>query len=196
MVEWWQSLSLDNQWFFGAAAFFSVLFLWQFIASLTGLGDHGSMDVSAHMDVDVGASPHDVTDAAAGFHYISVRSVLAFLTLFSWAAALYRASNTSMEWTLLLAMIWGLVGMTVVTIVVNQLRKLQEVGNIRMRNCVGARGTVYLDIPAGGQGEVRVQISGVVSVVKARSADGEPIKAGTEVHVCRLLDETTVEVAV
>jgi hypothetical protein len=53
---------------------------------------------------------------------------------------------------------------------------------------------VYADIPAGGTGQIRTLVSGVVTVVAARAAGGEALKAGTPVKVRRCLDATTVEV--
>jgi membrane protein implicated in regulation of membrane protease activity len=194
MSEWWQSLTLENQWFYGVAAVFTLLFLWQFIASLIGMGDHGNMDVSAHFDAADGASAHDVTDAAAGFHYISIRSVLAFFMMFFWAAALYRNNATGIALTLLYAFIWGLVGMTLVAVLVHRLAKMQETGTTRISACVGGQGSVYLDIPVGGAGEVRVLVGNTMSVVKARAAGGVALKAGTAVTVTGVVDSSTIEV--
>ena len=58
----------------------------------------------------------------------------------------------------------------------------------------GRADRVYLNIPAGGQGEVRVLVSGRVTMAKARAvADGE-IPSGRRVRVTRLLDQSTMEV--
>jgi len=59
---------------------------------------------------------------------------------------------------------------------------------------VGSRGSVYLDVPAGGTGEVRVTVSGVVSMVKARALGGQAIKAGTPVRVVRQIEANCVAV--
>lgn len=191
MLQWWAGLTWDNQLFYGSAALFSALFLWQFIASLLGLGDHG--DIGADTDVAAGAG-HDVADASAGFHYISIRSVLSFLMMFSWSGALYRNNGTPMAWTLGYSLLWGLAGMFVTAFLVRQFAKLQESGNTTLAGCVGQSGSVYLDIPADGIGEVRVMVCSVMSTIKARSADRTAIKAGTPVVVTRVLDPTLLEV--
>jgi len=101
MWQWWTELSSLVQGFYVAAAALSLLFLWQFIASLIGLaGGEGGVDaVDVDTDIDVGAGldlddieVHSLEEAAesmAGFRMISLRAILAFATLFCWAAALY-----------------------------------------------------------------------------------------------------------
>ena len=90
--------------------------------------------------------------------------------------------------------IWGLAGMGSVALLLSLLPKLAHTGTKRIASSLGAQGSVYLDIPEDGQGEVRVSVSGVLSFVKARCVDGSPLKSGTPVIVKRILDESTVEV--
>jgi hypothetical protein len=209
MMDWWNDLSTLNQVFYGAAAFFSLIFAWQFIASLIGLSG-GDVDVEAGPDADVDADidagdgmdlddveAHSIEDAAesvAAFRILSVRAILAFFTLFSWAGAMYLDAGKPLGNTLILALVWGLAAWVFVAVLIHWLRKLAETGTQQLSTCVGKRGSVYLDIPADGQGEVRVNVSGVVSMVKARAAGGRAIKAGTPVQVVRMLDGSSVEV--
>ncbi|MGB2821394.1 MAG: NfeD family protein [Phycisphaerae bacterium] len=207
-------MSTLNQVFYGAAAFFSLIFAWQFIASLIGLAG-GDMDVDHDVDGDVdlhadvdgdfhaehpgvdaveGHSAADVAESLHAFRILSVRAILAFFTLFSWAGAMYLDAGKPLGNTLILALVWGLAAWVFVAVLIHWLRKLAETGTQQLSTCVGKRGSVYLDIPAEGQGEVRVNVSGVVSMVKARAAGGRQIKAGTPVQVVRMLDGSSVEV--
>ncbi len=202
MFEWWQNLEAVTQWFYGAAIFFSAIFAWQFIVSMIGLGGAEDMDFDVDVDADVdfdagdieAASAADAADSVAAFRLLSIRAVLAFLTLFFWAAAMHHDAGTEMAWAITYGTFWGLGAFLAVAVALNLLRRLAETGNPRLRTCVGTRGTVYLDIPADGTGEARVTVSGVVSHVKARSTGGQAIKAGTPVRVLRTLGPTTVEV--
>lgn len=212
MMEWWNNLTALNQFFYGGAAFFSLIFLWQFVGMLIGLSHGGDFDMhvephvdggmgaDANGDVDVsvdGIEAHSLQDAAestAAFHILSVRAVLAFFTLFTWAGALYLNIGKGTAQSLTLATAWGAAGWVVVAVLLHWLRKLAESGNRRLSTALGQAGTVYLDIPSGGRGEVRVAVSGVVSVIKARGAAGQAIKAGSAVTVTRLLDINCVEV--
>lgn len=204
MYDWWQGLTPLNQVFYAVAGFFSLLFIWQFIAAMLGMGDHGSVDVQA-TDVDTGAGftadqvdahmAEHAADSAASFKLLSVRAILAFFTMFSWAGALYLNSDIKPLTAVVYAFCWGMAGFIVTALLVNWLRNLQEIGTGRLSTCVGGLGTVYLNIPAGGMGEVRVAVSGVVSHVRACGAGGAAIPAGAAIKVVKLIDPNTIEVA-
>ncbi len=90
--------------------------------------------------------------------------------------------------------LWGLAGMGSVAVLLSILPKLAHTGTKRIATALGAQGSVYLDIPQGGLGEVRVSVSEVISFVKARTKDGNPLRAGDTVLVTRIIDQSTVEV--
>jgi len=200
-TNWWNSLTLLNQVFYGAAAFFGVFFLWQLVAALIGMSgeevdvgeaDVGDVDVG---DVDVGdADEFEAAESIASFKLLSIRSIISFFTLFTWGGALYLNWGYPRQTAITYSVLWGLAGMFSVALIFWGLRKLTKAGTSDLRTCVGKPGTVYLDIPEDGMGEVRVTVSGVISYVKARSADGKELRAGTRIRVVRRLGQTTVEV--
>ena len=201
MNEWWNSLDSLNQWFYGTAVFFSVIFLWQFISSLIGLGGEADVDVDADIDAegldldDIEAhSLEEAGQSAAAFKVLSLRAILAFCTMFTWAGAMYLNTGLSVDRSILYALLWGCGGWVVVVLLVNWMRKLAETGTPQLATCVGDNGVVYLDVPDGGRGEIRVMVSGAMAHVRARSADGKAISAGAAIRVVRLADHTTVEV--
>jgi hypothetical protein len=53
---------------------------------------------------------------------------------------------------------------------------------------------VYLDIPANGVGEVRMLCDGVMTLIRARTTNGDGVKAGASVRIVRLAASNTVEV--
>ena len=83
-----------------------------------------------------------------------------------------------------------------VALLLSLLPKLAHTGTKRIATSLGAHGTVYLDIPAEGLGEVRIAVSDVISFVKARTHSGAAIMSGTPVVVTRILGPATVEVEV
>ena len=186
MFEWWPDISGLNQAFYIAAAFFSCVFLWQFIASMIGLAG-GDMDFDADIDADA-------IESMSAFKMLSLRAILAFCTLFSWAGALYLDRDYGLTPSLLYALLWGVVALVVVAGIFHMMLRLTESGTPRLATCVGKNGTVYLDIPDGGRGEIRIPVSGVMAHVKARVADGKALKMGTAIRVRRLLDSGTVEI--
>ena len=214
MMDWWSSLSATNQAFYVAAAFFSVFFVWQLVAVLMGMGgddgleghdggdadfDHGDgglddadgHDATAHFKE---GAAEDASSTVSAFKLFSVRSIIAFCTLFSWAGSLYLQGGTELGTALIYALLWGLVAMFAISGVFSLLHKLTETGNVRLASAVGGRGTVYLDIPEGGTGEARVMVSNAVQVVKARAVAGAALSSGTPVVVTRVLGPAIVEV--
>jgi hypothetical protein len=191
--DWWTNLTAANRMFYVVAGFFSVIFIWQFIASMIGLTG-GDLDIETDADVDFDADGVDGVESVAAFKMLSIRAILAFCTLFFWSGSLYLNMGKSMAVALMYSFGWGLGGWVVVTLLVNWMRRLAETGNVKLSTCVGLRGVVYMDIPAGGPGQVRVMVSRAMSMVRARSADGSELKAGTPVRVTRLLDSASVEV--
>jgi hypothetical protein len=204
MGDWWSGLEAANKVFYVLACFFSAVFLWQFLAMLIGLGgDDFDTDVAVDTDLDVDGidldsiEAHGIEEAAesiVSFKVLSLRAILAFCTLFTWAAAMYRNEGVLWSKTILLATLWGLAGWAMVALVIWLIRKLAETGNLKLSSCVGTEGTVYLDIPAVGSGEIRTLVSGVVTRIKARSLGEVVIPSGQRIKIIRTLDPTTVEV--
>ena len=191
---WWSGLIPLNQWFFIAAAFFSVFFVWQLVMSLAGIGG-GDSGLDSHAEAAwEHHTPDDAQQTDIAFKLLSVRSILAFFTLFTWAGALYMSRQVSVVISLLYALAWGAAAMLAVSALMYLLRHMADTGTIQIDSCVGKPGTVYLDIPAGGEGEVRTLCSGVMTHLKARAEGGAAVKAGTPVRVVRTLGPNTIEV--
>lgn len=205
MSAWWNSLTGTNQFFFSAAAFFSVFFIWQLISALIGLGgDEAEVDTAADAAVEAdgdvtyddfeSGADSDALDTQIAFKLLSVRSIITFFTLFTWASALYLQEGRALVSSMGLGVVWGLIGMFCIAWLFYGLAKLTDSGNRKLATCVGQTGAVYLDIPEGGEGEIRVLVSGVQSHIRARTADGAPLSQGAPVQVVRKLDSKTVEV--
>lgn len=196
LTAWWTTLQPVNQWFFVAAGFFTVFFLIQLVMSLAGLSS-GDTDLDTHIGSTLSHDmPHDAQDSVEAFKLLSVRSVLAFFTLFTWAGGLYMSRGIPQTLALIYALGWGLVAMILVSLLLHMLRRMSETGNLRIGSCVGSSATVYLNIPKGGIGEIRVMCGGIITMVKARANDGGAIPAGTPVKVLRMLGDNSVEVQV
>lgn len=194
MTVWWAALQPLNQWFYIAAAFFSVFFVVQLVMAIAGVGGTDT-ELDAHVEPTwTHDSPSDATESLLTFKLLSVRSILAFFTLFSWAGALYMNQHLSVARALSYALLWGLAAMVIVSLVFHLMRRMASTGNQRIATCVGNVGMVYLDIPAGGQGEIRMPCSGIMTHFKARLADGSGVAAGATVKVTRVIGPNCVEV--
>lgn len=199
MQEWWEGLESATQFFYGMAAFFSVFFMWQMIAAFLGLtGDdvdvgHADIDIS-DIDASDNFDHHDVIESSQAFKILSLRSIITFFTLFSWGCALYTGDGMPVVKAMGISSIWGLAGMFAIAFIFYGMGKLTETGTKDVTTCIGEIGTVYLDIPADGFGEVKTSVSGVVEHVKARSVNGEALSAGTQVRIVKAIGQTLVGV--
>ena len=199
MESWWQDLSRLNQAFVLLAVFFSALFLWQFLGALIGIsGDHDISAAPVTHDVPAGGVGHGDGDAVSGtmvaFKLMSIRSVIAFGTLFSWSGTLYLMDGTPVAKAMTYSVLWGVAAMVLVAYSFYKLAALQEIGNASLRTAIGQSATVYADIPQNGAGKVRVLVSGAVTCVSARAKDGLPLMAGTEVKVLGIIGPNILEV--
>lgn len=191
----WSGLSALNRALFVAAGFFSVFFLWQMVAAFIGLGGDGGVDDGTSATPDSQDHPPDTHETVSLFKLVSVRSVMAFATLFTWASALYMSiGGMSTNKSLLLGLVWGLAAMAAVAVIMNVLRRLTHTGNLVISSCVGATASVYLDIPPAGVGEIRVMCGDTMTHVKARAAGAAEIKSGAAVRVARMAGPDLVEV--
>ncbi len=204
MNEWWSELAGVTRFFYGMAAFFSVFFLWQIIAAFAGMTgddmDVGGADADVDVDIDLDADApddidhHDVVESSQAFKILSLRSIVTFFTLFSWGSALYTTQGVPVVKAMGIATIWGFVGMFAIALIFWGMGKLTETGTKDVASAAGKIGTVYLDIPAEGFGEVKVDISGASEHVRAKSVDGVALPAGTEVRVVQVMSQALVGV--
>ncbi len=157
---------------------------------------HGGAAQSTAVQGDHSGESHTgrPEDTLSTFRLFSIRSILAFGMLFSWAGALYLQRDAFPFLALVRASLWGLLGMVVVALFFWALPRLTEEGTSNLDTAIGQTGQVYLDIPEDGIGQIKVMVSGAVSFVPARSRYRQPLPAGAMVRVVRRLDINTVEV--
>lgn len=191
MHAWWNGLTALNQVFYCVALFLSAFFVWQMVAAFLGL-DAGDLQHGEVPPDD--ASGADAAETMHAFELLSIRSVITFLTLFSWGSALYLSDGQSVGFALGISCVWGAAGMAVVALVLYAMRRLVHTGTQNLASAVGGAGKVYLNIAAGGEGEVRVEVGGILTHVRARAADGCALKAGAPVVVTRVIGANLLEV--
>jgi len=194
LAVWWDALTVLNRAFYVVAIFFGVIFIWQLASSILGISGGGESPDSAVDTVGVHHTPDDVNDTLNAFKLVSVRSLMAFFTLFFWAGSLYLNNGVPLTRALGWSLVWGGAALGIVSLIMNGMKRMQETGNVTAQFAVGNTGSVVLDFPAGGQGEIRVMCRKLMMHLKAREVEGRPLKAGTMVTVVRALDPTLVEV--
>lgn len=186
--------------FLGCAILGGVLLLCQFLLSLVGAG--GEHDISMDHHIDLGGAHHAGEDHTAEhgatwyFHMLSFRAICAALTFFG-LGGLAAASSASLSAVAFPAgLAAGTVAMIVVAWMMSLLGRLQSEGNVRIERAVGAMGTVYLGIPASGQGagKVTVNVQERSMEYRAVTQHEQPLETGTPVMVVGVAGPDTLEV--
>lgn len=189
---WWVSLSLAMKILWGVTLTSSLIFIIQSILTFIGAdgGDGG-------IDADFGEGfDSEAADAAVegGTNLYTFRNLVNFCLGFGWSAILLQDKIRS---TALLIIVSAAIGVALVTAVMylfKWLSSMQQTGTINLyKSAIGCSGTVYIPIPAGRQGEGKVQIS-INNAVREYIAvtDGDALKTGTPIRVVEVISAGTV----
>ena len=178
---WWQALTVLQKVYWLIAIPFSVFFVLQTIMSLFG-GDVLSTDGDADLAVE--------SDTGIDFQFLSIKNLVAFFTLFGWVGVLTSSSGMAAIWSVLLAIVAGLLMMLLMATLMYFMSKLTESGTLELKNAKGRTGTVYLTIPAkrAGMGKVQISIQGF-QTLDALTDDEVEIHTGAVVEVVDTLNE-------
>lgn len=151
MNEWFETLSSVEQSLFLIAMFSTVIFLIQFVLSMTGFSD------DAEFDTESDGSSLDVGDV------FTLRNGITFLMGFSWGGLM------AYEWWLTHPVAAAFVGSVVGIVFVGVslallwgLSKIKNDGSLDLDNATDEEGRVSLKIPErrSGVGKVTVSIQG------------------------------------
>jgi len=180
--EWWESLNVPLQIFYGIGIASTLILLVQSLLMVIGL-DHGDMpDLDTDFDLDHGDG---------GMHILSVRTLIAFSTGFGWTGAICMKAGLAMWASLLIASVVGLIMMFSVFALMRLFYSMRQDGSVNYRNAIGAVGTVYLPIPGGGAtpGQVEVMVQGRLAVVEAYYKGDEKLANQSKVKIIDTIGE-------
>lgn len=173
---WYMGLNTNEQTFWAIAIVASLIFLVQAVLTLIG------MDVDADMDIDF--TDGDTMDTGGAVSLFSIRSLVNFFFGFGWAGLTFM-KIISQPWLVYFASFLVGISFSLLYIFIRRkLQKLERNGAMRIQDCVGKMGSVYLRIPANaqGMGKVQISINGSIHELDAKT-DGPELKTGTQVVV-------------
>lgn len=214
MSEWFQSLTILEKVFTFAAGFGGFLFLIRIVLMFVGMGDSdvdadGGGDIDADggdfdadggdMDADGDVdghhdAPHDGVGDMLSFKLLSFQGLTGFFMMFGLVGlAISRAYLGSIT-----AVIGGSVAGLALVWVTDKLFRfvgsLQHSGTMHMKNAINEEGTVYLTIPEGEGGKVRLNVQGRLKVLEAVSEDKSRIPTDARVRVVGVVNENVLVV--
>ena len=172
------------------------LFLFRLALFFIG-GDFGDsefdMDGDFDADFDVEAD-HGEHDSGGSMKLLSLQGLTAFFMMFGLTGLALLKSDVAEIWTIFGGAAVGLFTMWVIGSIFNFMRNLQSDGTLRIINAIGQEGSVYLTIPKGGSGQVRVSVQGALKIFDAVSESNEKIPTGGRVMVSNVINENTLVV--
>lgn len=205
MFEWWESLSLLSKLFYYIAIPSTTILLIQSIMTLIGIGadGDGDMDFDSDMDGDIDFDVDndfnmevDGDDALAGivdFRFITIRGIIAFLTMFGWVGAGMSNAGIHVLITFLSATFAGLTSMFLIGMLFYSISKLQSSGNINYKNAIGQEASVYIPIPSNKNGFGKIQLTFSERLIEANAVTEEDhmIATGKSVRIIDMMNPTT-----
>jgi len=177
MQEWWISLSSVQQFLWGLAVFFTLLFVLQIIAALFGVSDGSD---ATDMDMSYDATPS---------MFFTLRNAIVFFLGFSWGGLACIEADISIGCAVLI----GFLMVAINLLLLRGLASLNEAGNLSLANAIGKEAVVSIPIPAkqDGCGKINISFQGRLEELEAIS-EGEAISRGKPVKVIRIFNNQLV----
>lgn len=186
---WWQELFVLQQVTFIIGCATLAFMIIQIILMLIGFSDDDAFTGADDVDIDAGDLINDEGISHIGLKLISVRTVIAFLCLGSFAV--FFTLFYLPHWAAILIGIGvgGAAGV-LMGLAINAIAKMQDSGNININNSIGKIGEVYLTIPSArsGQGKVNVVVQERLTEFDAVTDSPEPIKTGLQIKVLDVIN--------
>lgn len=168
MLAWWNSLDLLQQVLYVVAVPSTLILLIQTVLMFIGIGGEGDADIAAgdagEIGGDLDADPDgdfvpeatdvDDTGDTGGFRLLSLKGIIAFLTVTSWSALAMLDMQVSTPVALPVAFLLGCAALFLIALLFRYATHLQQSGNLDLHNAIGRTAEVYLPIAENGKGKV------------------------------------------
>ncbi|MBD0823494.1 hypothetical protein [Aestuariibaculum marinum] len=181
MTEWFYSLELFPQIYWGIALIASVVFI--IIMALTFIGgDSDGLELETDAEIEA--------DTGIGFQFITFKNLVGFFTIFGWSGIACIDSGLSKPLTVIISLGAGLLMMAIMAAMFYYMRKLSHSGTLDFKNAIGAVGEVYLTIGANRSsiGKAHVRIQGALRELEALTDAQTNLKSGTVIKVKDVTD--------
>ena len=190
MTGIWQNLSVMQQLLVVIALPSTLILVIQLVLLLVGLGDDGGgLD---DFDGD-GINDFSVSDIG-GLKLFTLRGVLSFLAIGSWTALSVSTAASAVWIPIVSGLGAGIAADLLLAVIMRSVRKLQQEGNIDIRNAAGKQGEVYIPVPAdrAGFGKVNVVLQGRLVELDAVTDSERMLKTGEEIVVTDIVGNAVV----
>lgn len=179
--SWWEALSLSLKIYWALAIPFTLFFVLQLILSFMG-GDVPDDTPDAEVEADTGIA----------FQFLTLKNLVAFFSIFGWTGIACIESGLSETTSLIIALLAGLIMMTIMASIFYFLGKANADGTLRMKNALGGIGEVYLTIRSkrSGIGKVQIKVQGSLRTLDAITDDDADIPTGKVITVTQVVNDS------
>lgn len=148
------------------------------------VGGHAVDHIFDHSH-DVHAAHHDGAHHGSGLRLFTLRGIVAMFAVGGWLGIAMCDVGVSSPLSVIIALAGGFAALLIAALVIAYSLKMQESGNINVRNAIAHNATVYIPIPAGrgGTGKVTMILQERFVELDAITDDSRPIPTGTQVQV-------------
>ena len=155
----------------------------------------GGADFDGDADFDGGSDIAQSDLGAFGMKLLGIRSIMAFLCIFSWVGytCVYLMD---WWWALLIGVGAGVAASLLVALLMTLVERTQTDGTTNIRRAIGCSAEVYLRIPAerSGTGKINVIVQEKMVEVNAVTDENEDIPTGAAVVVDSVVSDGLVVV--
>jgi hypothetical protein len=179
----WSEVGIFEQIFWIITIPATVVFLLLLVLTVFG----GDTDTDVDTDVDA-----DIADGdSIPFQFLSLKNIVAFFAVFGWSGIGFIHAEMAAWLVVLLAVLCGLLMMTLMATLFYLMSRLAESGTLNMKNAIGKLGEVYLVIPANrkGMGKVQLSVQGSIRTLDAITDDTENIPTSSIIEVLNVIDD-------
>lgn len=203
-LTWWTELGNIQQYAFVVAISATIIMVLFIILMLIGMDGaesfDGDIDLDMDFDMDDIDAPVDVYNSesitsVSGLKILTVRGVLAFLSIGGWTV--YGIGDSlELGFTLLIGLSAGILAAYLLALAMKQAMKLEGSGNLNYQTAIGKNAVVYIRVPkeTSGKGKVMLTHQGKMIEVDAITKGKEDLTSKTEVKIVELHDATTLVV--
>jgi hypothetical protein len=179
MDEWWGMMSQLEHVYWIIALIASLVFVILLAGTIIGGTDVDMDAVDADIDMDGGI----------GFQFLTVKNIVGFFTVFSWAGIASINSGNSNTTTIIISLAAGTGMMLIMTWLFLFMAKQAESGTLKIQNSVGEIGEVYLTIGKNRStlGKIQIKVQGSLRELEAITDDDEDLTQGNVIKVLEVV---------
>ena len=190
----WGNMTAFQQTFFVIAIVATVVMIVLIILMFVGMDEIDSFDGAVDdVEFDFDAINNEPISGIGGLRILSIRGVLAFLSIGGWTT--YLLSDALPEWVAaLIGAIAGLIAAFLLAYALKQALRLESSGNLDYQSAIGKPAMIYIRVPADrkGHGKIILNHQGKMLEVDAITDENEDLVRNTKVIVEALEDENTL----